>query len=433
MESNLNILMNKRKNCIKFISSKEYDSTIKFSDFRNNLMILSASRSGSSLLFYILSQNQKIVALDGETTPYLNLLLKNRSDDQLNKDDALSFQKNKYFEQDLIFDIGKVVPNEEYSIFFSKKEYREKYSVDVLRRLILQQPQINWNIEKDLLTIQKILLSIVEKHSSFNILEFYLTLLNSFNIDHKGYDFQKPLKNKELVFKDKDIIEEIPFIFVKPKYFLSKEILKDHYFLMKTPSNIYRLPFWKQIFNKAKFNWIHLARNPASSINGLIDGWNSSSFQSYSPKEELNIKFNGKKILEKKWCFDLFPEWTRFIGKNLEDICLHQWKNSHQQIFKFLVQKKSFFIKFEDIIGDNKKIIFNELFKYFKLSNELNDDKLPIIQQSTKPMKFKWRNREKFILPLLKQREVSDLIDQLGYSSIIDDLSIKSNIKEDWI
>ena len=41
--------------------------------------------------------------------------------------------------------------------------------------------------------------------------------------------------------------------------------------MIKTPSNAYRLPFIQALFPSARIRILHLVRNPAASINGLIE------------------------------------------------------------------------------------------------------------------------------------------------------------------
>ena len=63
-----------------------------------------------------------------------------------------------------------------------------------------------------------------------------------------------------------DILEEPPFILFAPWQRRGEGPL-----IIKTPSNAYRLPFFHRFFEGTKI--LHLTRNPAAAINGLMDGW----------------------------------------------------------------------------------------------------------------------------------------------------------------
>jgi len=228
------------------------------------------------------------------------------------------------------------------------------------------------------------------------------------------------------------VAEDPPYILVAPKRRVELSDAINKYLLLKTPSNCYRLPFLKKLFPNASFKVIYLTRNPAASINGLLDGWNyrygfySFNIQKMLKKNgigALNIKgYSDKHSLHKYWWnFDMFPGWENHMGSALEIICSYQWlcANQHcQNIFN--ESTDAIKIKFEDIAFCDlavKRTTFEHISTFIDIPLNLMMDKIfPYIQVTRKPNPHRWKEKANIINPLLRNKEIKYLANINGYN-----------------
>jgi hypothetical protein len=86
--------------------------------------------------------------------------------------------------------------------------------------------------------------------------------------------------------------------------------------LEKTPKNILRVPFFASLYPDARF--IYLFREPAETINSMIEGWRlpPPTFKQY-------LELPGWE--GPTWSFYLFPGWREVIGKPVPEIAAVQW------------------------------------------------------------------------------------------------------------
>ncbi|MDP9071610.1 MAG: sulfotransferase [Actinomycetota bacterium] len=80
--------------------------------------------------------------------------------------------------------------------------------------------------------------------------------------------------------------------------------------VLSTPRNAFRLAFLRSLFPAARFRVVHLTRNPAASVNGLIDGWLHHGFFNMAVDEPLAIAgYTDAFPLwgDRWWCYDFPP------------------------------------------------------------------------------------------------------------------------------
>jgi len=85
-------------------------------------------------------------------------------------------------------------------------------------------------------------------------------------------------------------------------------------FLEKTPKNMLRVPFLRQVFPDARF--VVLFRDPRAVLSSMMDAWRSGLFVTYP-------KLPGWQGLP--WSLLLVDDWQQVNGCALEDIVAHQW------------------------------------------------------------------------------------------------------------
>lgn len=86
--------------------------------------------------------------------------------------------------------------------------------------------------------------------------------------------------------------------------------------MIKTPGNAYRLGFLRAAFPNARLRVLHLTRNPAASVNGLVDGWLHHGFHAYRLDEPLRITgYADVRPADRHWWkFDLPPSWPEYTA-----------------------------------------------------------------------------------------------------------------------
>jgi hypothetical protein len=151
------------------------------------------------------------------------------------------------------------------------------------------------------------------------------------------------------------VIEEPPFITIRPTEPLGPGDLEQKELVIKSPSNAFRLPFFRTIFPRARVRVLHLTREAAPSIAGLINGWLYRGFHSHRLPGVLNMPGYVDEVGEEErqwWKFELPPEWREWTSQPLVDVCAWQWARVHQEILATTDgdASSSIRVRFEDLI-----------------------------------------------------------------------------------
>ncbi len=360
-------------------------------DIDRVIVILGSSRSGSSLLHHLLSEHPEIISLQGEEVTFTKMFGLNSIN---HFDDSDLLKSNEYtctpeLAQEILFDAGY------------KAENSERFILDRAQRLLLQWPEINFD-SADLIHAcslpnwEEVIGHLKTKYPKVEI-GLYDQFLNG---SHEGLHF----------------LEEPPF--VVPKFKTYKKEVSEKILLLKSSVNAFRADYLFSLFPKAKFQFIHLTRNPAASINGLIDGWLSSAFHSHNVSHltELSISSYENKSW---WKFDLPPGWKNFTNKSLEEVCTFQWLSANQSILNFLENKKAVRVKYEEMSSEE------ELFQTLRRichELELNGNFIetlsppPSVMSVHKPHQYRWKMRAETLIPLFQSPEIAALSLKLGYN-----------------
>ena len=135
------------------------------------------------------------------------------------------------------------------------------------------------------------------------------------------------------------IVEEPPFVCIRPWRPASLDELQRMPVIVKTPSNVHRWDFLRGLFPSARIRVFHLTRNAAASINGLVDGWRYNGFYSHRSSNPLRIAGYSDRtgpFGEHWWKFDVPPGWEDFAERPLVEVCAYQWLTAHQGTLEFL-------------------------------------------------------------------------------------------------
>ncbi len=225
------------------------------------------------------------------------------------------------------------------------------------------------------------------------------------------------------------VLEEPPFVTVIPWRAPSIRDLEQLPLVIKTPSNAYRLPFFQRLFPKARIELLHLTRNAAASVNGLVDGWRFRGFFAHRVDTELAIAGYSDRFgpwSRRWWKFDLPPGWRDWTRQPLVEVCGYQWRSSHRAILDWLrehPQAPRHRLAFERVIGshDERMRSFEALTDWLEVPfgadlQRLVETGLPPIMATSRPRHRRWYDKADMLEPVLSRVDTRALMDQLGYS-----------------
>lgn len=364
-------------------------------DVKDVVVILSSSRSGSSLVKAVLSLHSGLLMLDGEEESYYIL---SGNGFPFVESDAFVDPINVSFLLDCIFD--------ELGVYCDRLLSLEAFNHRVLNRLALQLPGSIHVLSGKL---YELYLKHGSRRHSYVIREVFREFLGRKFGYYDGADFVVP-------FVEMWKIEEPPFVLPSAREWVGDLVGKT--VLFKAPQDCYRIGLFEKLFPNATVKYIHLTRGFAQTVNGLMDGWlYESGFFSH------DVSLIGKKLSicgytdERQcgdiwWNFDLPPNWETYKGASLHEVCLNQWFSAHSTILNSGVDRLQ--VKFEDFIGFPGRELAR-ITDYIGVSSfELPE--LPSVMVTEPPRSFRWYKRRGLLLELSKRSSVRGLMGDLGYS-----------------
>lgn len=400
-------------NALRQIPRSELGSQIK-----RVAVMLSSSRSGSSLIKHVLAAHPDIASMDGEISPYLALT---KNGYGFNSDsDAIGKLVNKSELIDNLFD-DLTLPSQELppllqlkgrwvnrmimqfpSLFVQEKELR--LLMESLDEALLSAQ--NCQTEKEEKDLQKIILSKVFSKTPWRI-NYYDDQQNQIGAD-SNLHFDELIK-----------IEEPPFVLPKlyRRQFCNADV-ENKVLLFKTPSDVYRIGMYEQLFPNAEIKYIHLSRGYAQSVNGLMDGWLSPlGFFSHDLQHSgtaLEIRAYSDCVSFGKhwWKFDLPPNWREFRTARLEEVCLNQWISAHRSILASGLPTLR--LSFEEFISA-PALEVKKVTDYLGLQEMQTLPALPITMATDTPQSGRWKKREQQLLALGERPQVGRMMEALGY------------------
>jgi hypothetical protein len=100
--------------------------------------------------------------------------------------------------------------------------------------------------------------------------------------------------------------------------------------LEKTPENCLRAPFLLDLFPDARF--IFLTRDGRHNVASLIDGWlRPDLFRGYRIPARLSVPG----VPPDRWAFTLIPGWRDLASASLAEICARQWTVCNEAVLGF--------------------------------------------------------------------------------------------------
>ncbi len=226
------------------------------------------------------------------------------------------------------------------------------------------------------------------------------------------------------------ILEEPPFVTVAPWQAPTLEEVQHLPLVIKTPSNAHRLPFLCALFPNARIDVLHLTRNAAASVNGLVDGWRFRAFFAHQVPTKLSMTGYTDRFpawSRDWWKFDLPPGWRAWSQSPLVEVCGFQWRSSHQAILDWLREHPvaaSHRIAFEHVVGshDHRLAVFQGLSDWLGIPPDptlrrLVETGLPPIMATSRPRHRRWFDRAELLEPVLSRGDTRAVMRDLGYAA----------------
>jgi len=415
-------------------------------DVKRLVIINSASRSGSSLLYALLCRLPQVYALTGEAAPFYKL---NTSPGAYNPhasdriptellDRVIDYAGlSRDFLSDLSLAEAETV---------TERIDADAYIADLMLRLSLQWTGAEFDPSVLRSCIKQVFDRYAQENPFFDTEEFYLLMLERLHATWPGinpfyYDIgtdrvalrfphiEVPLGPPSPSF----LLEEPPFILLPPRRRPSPADLADKTLLLKSTVDCYRMNLIERLFPEADIRIIHLVRNPAATINGLYDGWLHRGFFSHnlehcfdgSGRESLRIKgYSDVHPFGKNWWnFDLPEGWQNVADRELVEVCAFQWHSANMEILGHLAetQRRSCRIRFEDIMrsGESRRGAFERMLDFMGVAADqipaLQLGTLPVVQSTLPPQLFRWKRRHDMIAKVLAAPHISELAASFGY------------------
>lgn len=443
-----------RKNVFDKIASKNPDQIwlkASLNEIRKVVIINSAPRSGSSLLFAILKNIPDLYSSSGESTPFYKLnglsfgtFLSDEIPEEFKGVDTRASGMSRDFLSS--FSIASSQNN-----IFTDSKLLDRYIDDLTLRFSLQWPQVDFSYDVFRRLAGQAFDAYSKSYQKFFKELFYLELLWFLRHEYKTinpYYYDIPVEMIKKKFPALLVpsapsnsvltIEEPPFILLSPERKVDGRDLADKILLLKSSADCYRMHFIETLFPSADIKIIYLARNPAASINGLCDGWLHRSFFSHNLKlfldknkrgsvqEMLKISGYSDRYEWGKWWwnYDLPPGWQDYVHSKLEEVCAFQWYSANRAIQEYLnkSQKQYCLINYENIIRSLESRT-NEIGKIENfigmtggIAKLLALDNLPIVQATETPQLYRWKKRRNVLSSILNSHKISEMSGRLGYN-----------------
>ena len=224
------------------------------------------------------------------------------------------------------------------------------------------------------------------------------------------------------------LVEMPPFVLAAPWQPATAEQLDAWPVVLTTPRNSFRLAFLHALFPQARLRVIHLTRNPAASINGLVDGWLHHGFFNCEVDRPLSIAGYSDAFPEwggRWWNYDIPPGWELVVDRPLAEVCAAQWLSMHRAALDFVSESgvDTLRVAFEDVVGsaDRRAAVLAKVGEWLGVGSaavaDLAPATLPPVMATAPPAERRWRARADTLGPVLADEAVLEMVRRLGYET----------------
>jgi hypothetical protein len=386
---------------------------------RDVVVVVSGSRGGSTLFGQVLRRVPGLLHLRAEINPLFALAGLHEGPN-----------RRRVLEEELLLDIGRPPTT-------ALVHDHERYALDVAWRLVLQWPVVAERLDVDELV--SIVGGVVQAHAQGDAVQVHLSVLAALHrrgmpVDPGYYDV--PTARLDAAFPDRPppcgppgsaVVEMPPFVTIGDWTPASTDDLASMPLVLCAPRLSFRLGFVRDLFPGARMRVVHLTRNPAASVNGLMDGWLHHGFFNCEVPAPLDIEGYSDRVPGGRswWCYDIPPGWEGFVGASLDAVCAFQWRETHVAAMGALdrLGVETLHIRFEDVVGppDGRLHTFGRLEDWLALPagavTDLAGAELPVVMATTRPSPRRWAARAEALGAVLADPATMEVAERLGYTS----------------
>ncbi len=389
---------------------------------RDVVVVASSSRGGSSVFTEMLRHAPSLCHFRAEVNPFFGLA--GLAHPESGPDDALAPGAPGdlgLLDAELALDAGGWAPLEVRGA--------RAYGLDLAWRLTAQWP----TLPIDPLQVVRWTRETLVECSPVDLAGFHLALLRRVRAAHPElspwfYDLDP--ERIRLAFPGLEpsagapgpvVLEEPPFVLARPWRPVSDEGLATRPLVIKTPSNAYRLRWLAALFPSARLRILHLTRNPAASINGLVDGWRYRGFHSHRVGGLAIAGYDDPDW----WKYDLPPGWRDWADQPLEQVCGFQWRSAHEHVLAYLAQRRpdTLRVRFEDVVGDRatRRRAWGRIAAWLGVDlglavSDIVEHGLPPVMATHAPRRRRWFAKAAQLEPVLARADTRELAARLGYA-----------------
>ena len=401
---------------------------------RDVVVVASSSRGGSSMFMEMLRHSSGMLHLQAEINPFLVLAERtwphSGADSDYLDESHLDAQTRDIIEEELGRELGSRQLGE---------IDRERLARDLCWRLTVQWPRIDFDLTAIQTWVDEVLnVQGVSLAEELDLESLHLGLIHRLRsvypqVNPWFYDIDP--RRVRAAFPDLDepegppgdvLLEEPPFILASPWTSSDGVDVSHRPLVIKTPSNAYRLDFLAALFPRARMRILHLTRNPAASINGLLDGWRFRGFHAHRMPEPLAVEgyLDQRPADARWWKYDLAPGWQSLTERPLAEICAHQWASAHEAILDHIetTGRDHYRLHFEDLVGDAalRRATFESLFDWLDVELDgrmahVIEEGIPPVMATSRPRHRRWYERAGLLEPLIAEPRIQALARRLGY------------------
>lgn len=222
------------------------------------------------------------------------------------------------------------------------------------------------------------------------------------------------------------VVEMPPFVVTRPWQRPSPDELAERPLVLSTPRNAFRLRFLREMFPAARFRLVHLTRNPAASINGLMDGWCHHGFFNVDVGDRLRIPGYSDRYPgwgRRWWNFDFWPGWEEWVDRPLAAVCAEQWRSHHGAVCDYVTASgvDVLRLRFEDVVGTDEEraracTVLATWLGDAGQGQTLAGLRLPPLMATAPPARGRWRHRTGEITAAVADPAVTEMAEHLGYA-----------------
>ena len=385
---------------------------------RRVVLLSSSSRGGSSMLSEVLRRCTDVIHLRAELGPFLRLAGYDEAES-----DALGAEargERDRLSVELSLDAGN----------YTDAADPEAFALDVAWRLLVQWPAADFGLDD---AMRWVTAALADPRSAGSSDRIWLAVLA--RARREGHDlcpwfYDLPPDQIAAAFAGLQrpvgppgphLLEEPPFVAIRPWRRATVEAIRSRPLLIKTPSNAYRLPFLRRLFPRAEIRILHLVRQPAAALNGLYDGWRFGGFHSY-PATDLRIAgYTDVRPGDAGWWkYDRPPGWRAMGQRPLLDVCAFQWAAAHRAILDWVDGHAPPYlcVRFEDTLGPDRLATFRRIAAF--LGVELTGALLKAanlgiepVMATARPRAHRWRDRADLVGPYLDTDPVATVAERI--------------------